>query len=80
VPTKIAIVYEHPKDPEAFELARPKHLARAAEIPGLLKMEVAKVWPKEDGSPTPAYRLHDLHFIDYDAASAAGLRASGTPS
>jgi hypothetical protein len=29
------------------------------------------VWPKEDGSPTPAYRLLDLYFTDYDTASAA---------
>jgi len=29
------------------------------------------VWPKEDGSSTPAYRLLDLWFADYDAASAA---------
>jgi hypothetical protein len=29
------------------------------------------VWPKEDGSPTPAYRILDLHFADYDSASQA---------
>jgi hypothetical protein len=29
------------------------------------------VWPKEDGSPTPAHRLIDLYFPDYDTASAA---------
>jgi hypothetical protein len=29
------------------------------------------VWPKEDGSPTPAYRQLDLYFADYDSASAA---------
>jgi hypothetical protein len=31
----------------------------------------AKVWRKEDGSVTPAYRLLDLYFTGYDEASAA---------
>ena len=29
------------------------------------------MWPKEDGSPTPAYRTLDLYFASYDDASAA---------
>lgn len=30
------------------------------------------VWkPKEDGSATPAYRVLDMHFTDYGAASKA---------
>jgi hypothetical protein len=43
----------------------------ARKIPGVQRLETAKVWPKEDGSPTPAYRLMDMYFTDYDAASAA---------
>jgi hypothetical protein len=35
----------------------------------------AAVWPKEDGSATPAYRLLDLYFDDYTAASAAAAQA-----
>jgi hypothetical protein len=31
----------------------------------------AKVWRKEDGSVTPAYRLLDLCFTGYEAASQA---------
>ena len=34
-------------------------------------MEESKVWPKEDGTATPAYRMLDLYFDDYAAASAA---------
>jgi hypothetical protein len=34
-------------------------------------VSTAKVWPKEDGSPTPAYRLLEVSFPDYDTASAA---------
>jgi hypothetical protein len=36
-----------------------------------MRMETSKVWPKEDGTPTPAYRLIDLYFPGYDEASAA---------
>jgi hypothetical protein len=39
--------------------------------PAIEKIEAAKVWPKEDGSPPPLYRLLDMYFADYDAASKA---------
>ena len=69
--TKIILIYDNPRDPEAFEAGYPDHLALARKIPGIQRMETSKVWPKEDGSPTPAYRLVDMYFTDYDAASAA---------
>jgi hypothetical protein len=34
-------------------------------------METSKIWPKEDGTPTPAYRLIDMYLADYDSASTA---------
>ena len=71
VETKITIIYDNPQDPEAFEAAFPEHLALARKVPGIQRMESSKVWPKEDGSPTPAYRMVDLYFTDYDAAGAA---------
>jgi uncharacterized protein (TIGR02118 family) len=71
VSTKITVIYDNPADPMAFEAAYPEQLAFARKVPGVQKVESAKVWPKEDGSPTPAYRLLDLDFIDYGAASAA---------
>lgn len=70
-PTKISLVYYNPTDPDAFEAAYPEQLALARKLPGLTRLQASKVWPKEDGSPTPAYRLLDLYFTDYDAASAA---------
>lgn len=70
-PTKITFVYSNPADPAAFEAAYPDQLALARTLPGLTRLQAAKVWPKEDGSPTPAYRLLDLYFADYAAASAA---------
>ena len=69
--TKITVIYENPRDPAAFEAGYPNQIALTRKVPGVQRLESAKVWPKEDGSPTPAYRLLDLHFADYDAASAA---------
>jgi uncharacterized protein (TIGR02118 family) len=71
VPTKITFVYDNPTDPDAFEAAYAESLALAKKLPGLTKVETSKVWPKEDGTATPAYRLVDLYFSDYDSASAA---------
>ena len=69
--TKITFIYDNPTDPAAFDAGYPEQLELATKLPGLQKYESAKVWPKEDGSPTPAYRLLDLYFADYDTASVA---------
>jgi uncharacterized protein (TIGR02118 family) len=73
--TKISFVYSNPADPAAFEAAYPEQLALARKLPGVLRLQASKVWPKEDGSPTPAYRLLDLYFADYAAASNAAAEA-----
>ena len=74
-PTKISFVYSNPTDPDAFESAYPEQLALARNLPGLTRLQTSKVWPKEDGSPAPAYRLLDLYFAGYAAASAAAAEA-----
>jgi uncharacterized protein (TIGR02118 family) len=74
-PTKISFVYSNPTDPDAFEAAYPDQIALARKLPGLTRLQASKVWPKEDGSPTPAYRLLDLYFADYAAAGAAAAEA-----
>jgi uncharacterized protein (TIGR02118 family) len=74
-PTKISFVYSNPVDPAAFEAAYPDQLALARKLPGLVRLQASKVWPKEDGSPTPAYRLLDLYFADYTDASRAAAEA-----
>jgi uncharacterized protein (TIGR02118 family) len=73
--TKISFVYSNPADPDAFEAAYPEQLEMARKLPGLIRIQTSKVWPKEDGSPTPAYRMMDLYFPDYDTASAAAAEA-----
>ena len=72
MPTTITVIFDNPTDPAAFEAGYADgfvDLARA--LPGLQRLETSKVWPKEDGSPTPAYRMLVLYFADYAAASAA---------
>jgi uncharacterized protein (TIGR02118 family) len=70
--TKITVIYDNPTTPEEFESAyESEQLEAARKIPGHIRVEASKVWPKEDGSPTPAYRMIDLYYPDYDAASAA---------
>ena len=69
--TKITIVYDNPESAEAFEAGYPEQVTLARRLPGVERIESARVWPKEDGSPTPAYRLVDIYFADYDTASKA---------
>jgi uncharacterized protein (TIGR02118 family) len=70
-PTKITFIYSNPTDPVAFEAAYEAQLALARKLPGLTRLQTSRVWPKEDGSPTPAYRMLDLYFDNYSDASAA---------
>ena len=73
--TKITVIYDNPENADAFEAGYPDQVALARKLPGVERVESARVWPKEDGSPTPAYRLFDMHFADYATAS----RAVATP-
>jgi uncharacterized protein (TIGR02118 family) len=76
--TKITVIYDNPQDPAAFEAGYPDQLALAKQIPGVQRMESAKVSPKEDGSATPAYRLFDMYFTGYEAASEAVTTAEAS--
>ncbi len=69
---KLTVVYDNPTDPAAFEAHySTAHREIASKLPDVQKVEVAKVFPKEDGSPTPAYRTADIYFSDYATACAA---------
>ncbi len=69
---KLTVVYGNPTDPEAFEAHyREVHVPMAGKVPGVQRAELAKVFPKEDGTPTPEYRIAELYFADYDSAVAA---------
>jgi len=69
--TKITFVYYNPTDPTDFEAAYPAQLELARKLPGLVRLQASKVWPKEDGTATPAYRFLDLYFANYAAACQA---------
>ena len=71
--TKITLIIDNPADADAFEAAYPDIEKNAAALPGLLRYEAGKVFPKEDGTPTPAHRTLDLYFENYAAASQAVL-------
>jgi hypothetical protein len=59
-------------DPNQFEGIWTSQVVKlASKLPGLQRLGPSKVWPKEDGSPTLAYRMIDMYFADYDAASSA---------
>jgi uncharacterized protein (TIGR02118 family) len=69
---KLTVVYDNPTDPATFEREyKTVHMPLAMKIPNVTRAELAKVFPKEDGSPTPAYRTADLYFDSYDSACAA---------
>ncbi len=69
---KLTVVYDNPADAASFEKHYlGVHLPLASKVRGVVKAESAKVFPKEDGSPTPAYRVAELYFDDYDGACAA---------
>jgi uncharacterized protein (TIGR02118 family) len=70
--TKITVIYDNPIDTDAFEDAyESEQLEAARRIPGYVRFEASKVWPKEDGSATPEHRMIDLYYPDYASASAA---------
>ncbi|MEU4620767.1 EthD family reductase [Actinoplanes sp. NPDC023801] len=90
MPTKITLIIDNPDEPAGFERVYAEVRSAAEKFPGLRRLESAKVWPKEDGTPTPAYRTLDLYFDSYEDASAAvatpaagelfgGLLATGVP-
>lgn len=69
--TKITLIIDNPTDHDEFESHVPALTELAVALPGLVGFESAKVFPKEDGTPTPAHRTFDLYFADYAAASHA---------
>jgi hypothetical protein len=71
MPTKIELIIDNQDDNDAFDARWPGILQLARALPGLQRLESGKVWPKEDGTPTPEHRTLQLYFAGYDAASAA---------
>jgi hypothetical protein len=75
--TKVEIIIDTLDDPQAFEQALPGVLEKARALPGLRALESSRVWPKDDGTPPPAFRTLALTFDGYDEASAATASPEG---
>jgi hypothetical protein len=75
--TKIELIVDNLDDNDPFDAALPGLLDLARALPALQRVESGKVWPKEDGTPTPAFRTVALYFPGYDEASAATTSAEG---
>ncbi|WP_375407538.1 EthD family reductase [uncultured Amnibacterium sp.] len=75
--TKIELIVDNLDDNAAFDALLPDLLEKAKALPGLERLVSGKVWPKEDGTPTPAHRSLILWFADYDTASAATSSETG---
>ncbi|SIR29075.1 hypothetical protein [Micromonospora avicenniae] len=71
MPTKITLIIGNPENPDEFERVYADVRKAVDTFPKLRRVESAKVWPKEDGTATPAYRILDLYFDSYEDASAA---------
>ncbi len=41
--TKITVIYENPRDPAAFEAGYPNQIALTRKVPGVQRLESAKV-------------------------------------
>lgn len=75
---KITALYTPPTDPAAFdEHYLSTHLPLASTLPGLVRMESARVVGTPDGSAAPYHRTADLYFEDMDAVGAAFESDSG---
>jgi uncharacterized protein (TIGR02118 family) len=68
---KLTLIFANPTDPAEFESRYAAHKELVAQVPNLLRAEYGKVFPKEDGTPTPKWRTADLYFTDYATAVAA---------
>lgn len=75
--TKVEIIIDNLEDVAAFEALLPDLLEKARLLPGLRSLESSRVWPKEDGTATPALRTLVLGFDGYDEASAATASPEG---
>jgi uncharacterized protein (TIGR02118 family) len=64
---KITVLYEHPKDPEAFEkYYKEKHLPLAATMEGVARLELTKVLGTPDGKKGDYYRIAEMYFTNIE--------------
>ncbi len=75
---KITLMYDTPRDPDAFEADYKEQMELAASTPGLQRVETHRIWPTGQDSPVLAYRLVELFFEDPQAVrDAVGAQEPG---
>lgn len=67
-PAKLIALYSEPENRDAFDKAYfETHVPLAEKIPGLARMEVAKVTENMMGQPCPYYMVAELTFDSVEA-------------
>lgn len=60
---KLVVMYGHPENPEAFEKYYSEtHLPIAAQIPGVVKVELTRFVGTPDGTAASEYRMAEVYF------------------
>jgi uncharacterized protein (TIGR02118 family) len=72
VSSQLAVLYNHPENPEAFDKHyREVHAPLAAKAPGLKSYTMSFCSPGPDGSQPPYHLIATLTWDDKDALGAA---------
>src|SRR4051794_34497654 len=75
---KLTLLYHPPDDPAGFDrYYRETHLPLARRLPGVERLEVARVTAARDGGPAPYHVITELWFRDLDAMSASFASPEG---
>ena len=73
--TKLVTLFARPEDPDAFmRHYHEVHLPLARQIPGLQRLEVARVTGDAMGGESPTFLVSELYFAD-DAAFQAAMQS-----
>ena len=75
---KMTVVYGKPDDAGKFDQHyNDVHVPLCHELPGLQRLEVARVTGGPMGSPSPYHLITELYFADEDALNAAMSSEAG---
>ena len=75
---KLTALYGYPESPEAFEAHyRDVHVPLAQTLPGLVRVETAKVAPSPGADKPAYYRISELWFADMVSLGAALSSSQG---
>jgi uncharacterized protein (TIGR02118 family) len=69
---KVTVIYAHPDNSDEFEhYYKNTHLAIAAKMPFVERMEITKFVNGPDGSKPAHYRMAEIYFADEDKMKAS---------